>query len=247
VLLGQLGGLDRRRRHQRSQAGLARARESHKALAHDAPVLVAQRDEVADGGERRQVEVLVGGARVGACGAVERLAELQDHPGGTQLGAAVGPERRMDERAIGQPGPRAVMVGDHHVQSRRPRLGHLLDGGHAAVDRHQQVHPPARKARDGRAREAIALVEAARQLPDGIAAQRAQRADEHGGGAHAVHVVVAEHRDPRAPLEVAQNQLAGGCDTGNRERVMALAGGQKAPGLLDVGEAAAGQNRAGHA
>ena len=33
-------------------------RERHEALAHDAPVLAAQRHEVADRGERREVEVL---------------------------------------------------------------------------------------------------------------------------------------------------------------------------------------------
>ena len=58
--------------------------------------------------------------------------------------------------------------------------------------------PRAGQPLDRRGRQAVALVEAAGQLPDRIAAERAQGANEDGGGADAVHVVVAEHRDPRA-------------------------------------------------
>ena len=43
--------------------------------------------------------------------------------------------------------------------------------------------------------EPVALVEAAGQLPDGIRAERAQRAQQHRRGADAVHVVVAEDGD----------------------------------------------------
>ena len=197
MLLGELGGLDGGQRHQRSQAGLARACHGDESLAHDAPVLVAQRHEVADGGQRGEVEILVRALRIGAGGHLQRLAELEDHPGGAQLWTAVGPERRMHERTVGQGRPGPVVIGDHHVESRRPRGSHLLDRGHPAVDRHEQLHPARGQALHRGHREAVSLVEAARQLPLGVPAQRAQGAYEHRGGADAVDVVVTEHGNSR--------------------------------------------------
>ena len=50
--------------------------------------------------------------------------------------------------------------------------------------------------------EAVAVVDAARQVPVDVGAERAQRAHEHGRRAHAVDVVVAVDGDPRAALDV---------------------------------------------
>ena len=66
----QLRGIKRRHLHQRPQPRPRRPPQARHTLAHDAAVLAAQRHEVADRGERGQVEVLVrargvepGGAR----------------------------------------------------------------------------------------------------------------------------------------------------------------------------------------
>ena len=75
-----------------------------QALAHDAAVLAPQRHEVADGGERGEVEVLLG-ARAGP--PWQRLRELQRDPGGAQLGAAVAAQRRVHDDAVRQHAPRA--------------------------------------------------------------------------------------------------------------------------------------------
>ena len=174
---------------------------------------------------------------------MQRLAQLEDHAGGAQLGAAVGAERRMHERAVGQRRAGPVVIGYHHFESRRPRGGHLLDRGHPAVDRHEQLHPARGQTLHRGHREAVSLVEAARQLPLRIAAQRPQRAHEHGSGADAVDVVVTEHGDSRPALQVPQNQLTGARSTGQRARIVALARGQEAACLSHVGEAAAGEDR----
>ena len=105
-LLGQLAGGHAADLHQRSQAGLAGAPERHEALAHDAAVLAAQRHEVADRGERGQVDVLGGVARVAPGGGEERLAQLQHDARGAQLGAAVvarAPGGRRCSRAARRP------------------------------------------------------------------------------------------------------------------------------------------------
>ena len=59
-LLPDAGRLHGRDLHERPQPGLARPCQRGQALAHDAAVLVAERHDVADGGERGQVEVLAG-------------------------------------------------------------------------------------------------------------------------------------------------------------------------------------------
>jgi hypothetical protein len=134
------------------------------------------------------------------------------------------------------------MVADNHVQPGRAGRGHLLDRGDAAVDGHQQADAAAGKALDRGGREPVAVVEAAGQLPDGIGAEGAQRADEDRGGADAVDVVVAEHGDARAARQVTADQLDRGGDPGQRERIVALVGGKEALGRLDALEAAPRQD-----
>ena len=194
-VLGQLRGRHATDLHQRAQAGPAGAPERHEPLAHDAPVLAAQRHQVADRGERREVDVLGRLGRVAAGGGEQRLAQLQHDARGAQLRAAVVAERRVDDGAVGQLVAWAMVIGDHHVEPCGSGRGHLLDGSDAAVDRDEQLHPAARQPLDRRPGEAVALVEAARQLPHGIGAERAKGPEQHRGGADAVHVVVAEHGD----------------------------------------------------
>ena len=140
----------------------------------------------------------------------------------------------MDDRAVGQLLAGPVVVGDHDVEPRGARCRNLLDRGDAAVHRDEQLHAAPAQPLDRRAGEPVALVEAARQLPHRIGAERAQRPQQHRGGADAVHVVVAEHGDHRAALDVPEDQLTGRGDARQRERVVRLLGGQEAPRLLDV-------------
>ena len=80
--------------------------QRHEALAHDAAVLAAQRHEVADRGERGQVDVLGGLAGSRPAAAYERLAQLQRDARGAQLRAAVvarAPGGRRCSRAAPRP------------------------------------------------------------------------------------------------------------------------------------------------
>ena len=145
--------------------GLSRARQRDQALADDAAVLAAQRHEVADGGERGQVEVLLGGRR-----GSQRLAELEHHAGGAQLGAAVAaraPGCTTTQSGSSSPGRWWSVTTTSSPAARGG--GDLLDGGDAAVDGDQQAHAALGQPLDRGGREAVALVEAAGQLPDRVA------------------------------------------------------------------------------
>ena len=76
---------------------------------------------------------------------------------------------RVHDDAVGQLVAGAVVVADDDVQPRRAGRGDLLDGGDAAVDGHQQVDAARRPAARRRRGQPVALVEAAGQLPDGVA------------------------------------------------------------------------------
>ena len=165
-------------------------------------------------------------------------------PGGAQLGTAVVAERRVHDRAVGQLLARSVVVGDHHVEPHSASGRDLLDRRDAAVDRDQQLDTAPAQPLHGRPGEAVALVEAARQLPDGVGAERAQGPQQHRGGADAVHVVVAEHGDNGAALHVREDQLTCRGNARQGERVVRLLGRQEATRLLDIAEATAREDRA---
>src|SRR2546425_936452 len=97
--------------------------------------------------------------------AEQRLAELVDDPGPTQLGKRVVRRPGGDDGAVRQRLAGPVVVGDDDVEPARPRLGDLLDRRHAAVDGQDQPTALVGETREGLALEAVALLEAARQVP----------------------------------------------------------------------------------
>ena len=141
-------GVDARDVHQRLQPGLAGAGEAAQAGAHEPAVLAGERDDVGDGGERDQVEVLVDGRRVLPRAGHQRLRELVGDAGRAQVRARVAADPRVHDRGVGQRavGARRVVVGDHDLHARGARGGDLLDRGDRAVDRDQQVRSRARRA-----------------------------------------------------------------------------------------------------
>ena len=251
-MLGQLCRLDRGHRHQRAQPRLLAARQRAQPLPDDPPVLVAQRDEVADRRERGEVQVVVGRARLVTGSVTERVRELQNDAGGAQRGGIgrAAWRRRMHERAVRQLCARPVVVRDDHVESGGARGGDLLDGRDAAVHRHEQADAACGEPLDGGARKPVAIVEAARQHPGRLRAERAQGPHEHRRRADAVDVVVPEHGYTRAAPDMLEDQLAGLRHARQGARVMALLSRDEAAGLFEVGKAAArqhGPNRRRHA
>ncbi len=244
----EAGGVHAADRHQRLQPRLAGAAEAPQAGAHEPAVLPLQRHDVADGGERHEVEVLVGGRGVEPGALEQRLGELVRHAGRAQVRARIAADARVDDRGVGQGAvrPRRVVVGDHHVEPRRARRRHLVDRGDRAVGRDQQAGAAGRQPLDGGRREPVAVLEAARQIPVDLRAQGAQDPHEDGRRAHAVGVVVAVDRDPRPAPGVAEDalgRLAQAAEGVERVRGVGREEGPRGPG---VAEAAADEHLGEH-
>ena len=224
-------GVDARDVHQRLQAGLAGAGEPAQARAHEPAVLARERDDVGDGGERDQVEVLVGRVGVLPRAGQQRLGELVGDAGRAQVGARVAAEPRVHDRGVGQRavGARRVVVGDHHLHPGRARGGDLGDRRDRAVDGDQQVGAARGEPLDGGGGEPVAVVDAARQVPVDVGAQRAQRAHEDRGRGDAVDVVVAVDGDARAPADVAEDDPGRLAQPAERLERMRLLGVEEAP------------------
>ena len=165
-----------------------RSRERAQPGDRQRAVLVEQRHDVGDRRERDEVEVR---RHVDA----ERLRELADDAGAAQLRERIVGRPRRDHRAVGQRRAGPVVVGDDHVEPARLRRGDLLDGRDPAVDGEQEAAALVGQPRDRDVRDAVALLEPARQVPFDVRAELPQRQDGERGGADAVHVVVAVHAD----------------------------------------------------
>jgi hypothetical protein len=217
------GRIHARLGHQGAQAGLARPGHPGQARAHDAAVLAPQRHQVAHRPQRGEVQVVLGAGRVQPGAAPQRLRQLERHAGGAQLGERVAADGRVQQRAVRQLCPGPVVVGHEHVHPGRPGRGDLGDRGDAAVHCQEEADALAGQALDSGAREAVALVVPAGELPGGLRPDGAQRVQRNRSGADAVHVVVAEHENPGAALDVVQDQVAGALHPGHRKRVVAVA------------------------
>ena len=86
-----------------------------------------------------------------------------------------------------------MVVRDDHLEAELARASHLVDGRDPAVDGQDEPAALLRESLERVPADAVALVEAARQMPLDVGAELAQH--EHGqhGRADAVDVVVAVH------------------------------------------------------
>ena len=152
-------------------------------------VFVEQRDDVGDRREGDEVEIR---RDVDA----QRLRELADDTGAAELREWIVRRPCRDDRAVRQSGAGTMVVGDDHLEATRLRGSDLLDRRDPAVDGHEQAATLVGKPRDRVAGDAVALLEAAREMPFDIGAERPQRQEGERGGADAVHVIVAVDADP---------------------------------------------------
>ena len=236
--------VDARDLHQRPQAGLLRPRERPQPGDREPPVLVDERDDVGDRRDRDEIEVPLQRLRAGA---EQRLAELVDDAGAAEL-----PERirrlavRADQRAVGQVLPGPVMVGDDDLEPAGPCGGDLVDRGDAAVDRQDEAASLVGKPLERRLAHAVALVEAARQVPFRVGAELAQDQDRERGRRDAVGVVIAVDADPAAVRDRGADRRARGFHVAECEGIVlrqrAL---EKRPRPGRVAVAAAGEHDGG--
>ena len=133
-------------------------------------VLVDERDDVGDGRQRDEVEVPL--ERI--VRAEQRLEELEHDAGAAELRKRVRRRPRRDDRAVGQLVSGPVVVGDDDLQPEAPGGGDLLDGGDAAVDGEHEPVAVLGELLEGLAREPVALLETARQMPADVGAELPQ-------------------------------------------------------------------------
>ena len=149
--------------HQLAQTGFLRARERPQPRDRQAAVLIHERNDVRDRRQGDEIEMAAQDVRVGA---EERLAELEDDSGAAELAERVrGLAIRPDEWAVGQLLGRAVVIADDDLEAER--LGRRDFGGRRdpAVDGQDETAAVAGQARERLFANAVALIEAAGQMP----------------------------------------------------------------------------------
>jgi len=204
--------------HQRPEAQLLRTCERAEAGERERAVLVDERNHVGDRRERDQVEV----ARQSLVTRTEqRLSELVDDARAAELGERVVGGPRGDEGAVRERFAGPVMIRDDDLEPARPRLGNLLDRGHAAVDGEDEPAALVGEPRKRFALDAVALLEAARQMPDNVRTELAQDEHRERGGADAVRVVVPVHADARSGCDGALDRVDARGHVAEQERIVA--------------------------
>ena len=114
-----------------------------------------------------------------------------------------------------------VMVGDDDLEPARPRLGDLLDRGHAAVDREDEPAALIGEPLERFALDAVAFLETARQVPDDVRAELAQDEHRERGRGDAVRVVVAVDADSRAGCDRGLDRVDARGHVAEQERIVA--------------------------
>ena len=212
------GGVDSRRLHERLQAGPSRAGERREARRRERAVLVHERDDVGDGRQSDEVEVL---SERWVLRAEERLAELEDHTRPAELRKGIRGGPRRHDRAVRERVAGAVMVGDDDLETSSRRLGDLVDGGDPAVDGEHEAEAVVREPPDRLARHAVALLEPARQVPRDLPAELPDEEHRESRGADPVDVVVAVHADASARLDRRPDPLHCNRHVAEEQRVVA--------------------------
>ena len=99
-----------------------------------------------------------------------------------------------------------MMVGDHRFQAQFPGDADGLDVGDAAVYRHKHVAPGGNGPHGGLV-QAVALGMPGGQVHLWVRPHAAQGEIENGGGADAVHVIIAIYADFFLPHHCVSNQF----------------------------------------
>ena len=113
-----------------------------------------------------------------------------------------------------------MVIGHHDGETELTGARHRFGRRDAAVDREQQPRAGGGELLDARDRDAVAVLEAARQERLDLGAEQPQHLDRERRGAHAVDVVVAVHDDRPPGRDRALDQRAGLRDVAQRERIV---------------------------
>jgi hypothetical protein len=137
-----------------------------------------------------------------------------------------------------------VVVGDDDLEAERTCVLHLGNARDAAVDRQHDVEALFGETGQRLAVQAVALLEARRQMPRDVGAELAQEQHRQRRCADPVGVVVAVHADPSPGLDRGGQDIDRLAHVAERERVVA---GQRScqenPGRFRLGVAATDEDR----
>ena len=194
------------------------AARSQKTCGCERAVLVNQRNDVGDRGQRDEVETALDCRMVGT---EKRRAELVDDARPAELGEGICRRARRDDRAVRQHLSRSMVVRDDDLEPALAGLGDLLDGRDPAVDGEDEADAVVREARQRLPRDAVALLEPARQVPHDVGAELPEKEDGQRRRADAVDVVVAVHADPNALRDGGADPADGHLHVSEQGRVVA--------------------------
>ena len=202
-MCAEVGGFEVGDGEQRADAGVRlAASDAGKAVVDEDAVVVVKRDEVGDGAEGDEVEV-VGEAQLfrpaALCAQVLAQGE-EEVEGDTDAGevfagegavAAVGVD---GGDGVGQGVAGQVVVGDEGVDAAGARGGDGFVAAGAVIHGEDEAGRGRQSGKAGEA-EAVAVRAAVRDEPVHVGAQLAQDAHGEGGGGGAIDVVVAIDED----------------------------------------------------
>ena len=201
---GERLALEPRRANERAQPLIRGLLHHLEPEPREHAILSAQRRDVGDRRERDEIEhavhrVLVAAQRAREC---ERELERDAHRSEILVRVLAAVLLRIEHRETRrQRTARQVMIGDDDVD---PRLARDFDGRErvrAAVAGDEHLRARCDGGVHAGEREVVAVLDAPRDERNRIAAEPADGAEQHGGGRHAVHIVVAVHHDALAARE----------------------------------------------
>ena len=145
-------------------------------------------------------------------GAHQRLGELERDAGSAQILLrrwTIGTPRVEHGAGGWQLVARQVVIGDDDLDAGAARRAHGLDGGDAAVAGDDEARPHALGRGQAGGPKVIAVADAVRHERLDGGAGGAQQTRQHGGGALAVHVVVAVHEDRMSGAHRTHHEVQG--------------------------------------
>ena len=217
----EAAGLD-----QRAQPGPVALGQELESVPHQDAVLALERHHVGHGGERHQVEQIVGQIHREIERRHQRLHQLEGDAGAAEPGEpgdVVRPLRVHHRDGGWQLGAGEVVIGDHHADARGARLPHRLHRRDAAVaGDDQRGAGRAGRVEAGRS-EVVAVAQTVGDERHDVRPGGAEGAGEHRGGALAVHVVVAVHQDGAAGAHGSGDGVHRFCHAGEDEGIGEIA------------------------
>ena len=182
--------------HQGGKAGAAGMAQVPEAPGDKHPVFPHQGDDIGHRAQAHHVGVLLQhGLRVAGQGTAELKGH--GHTGEILVGVAVvGPVGVHNGGGPGKLVLALVVVRNHQVQPQLPAQLRLLYGGDAAVHGDNELDPFALQLPDGDGVQAVALLQPPGDVAQTVGPLPTQKVCQKAGGGDAVHVVVAEDRNP---------------------------------------------------